>query len=277
MPEISIIVPVYNAERYLTKCVKSILNQTFTDFELILIDDGSSDASPLLCDEFEKYDARVKSIHQKNCGVSAARNKGIDIACGKYIMFCDSDDYVESEWCQMMRDMAVRYPDSCVVHNAWLVNGRGDKKKIANKNFQKQIEKVRYYDLYYMSLSGSVWNRIFDLSKIKRNDIRFDENCSLGEDVVFDVNYCVLCKDIIFVTIPLYNYLENLESATHKYRWNLLELILPTFYCRVELMDRHEIGRFCDTYLYVFNNLLNNVFDKRNKMSFLKKCTSTIK
>ena len=97
MPEISIIVPVYNTEKYLHRCIDSILAQTFTDFELILVDDGSPDNCPQICDEYAEKDCRVKVIHQENGGLSAARNAGIDIATGTFIFFCDSDDYIKED------------------------------------------------------------------------------------------------------------------------------------------------------------------------------------
>lgn len=106
MPEISVIVPVYNVGKFLARCVESILDQTFTDFELILVDDGSTDNSLVLCDHFAERDSRVKVIHQKNAGVSAARNAGLDIMSGNYIMFVDSDDAVHPEILRILYDIS---------------------------------------------------------------------------------------------------------------------------------------------------------------------------
>ena len=97
MCEISIIVPVYNVEKYLEKCIKSILNQTFTDFELILVNDGSTDKSGVICDNYKNIDDRIIVIHKKNEGLSSARNSGLDIAKGRYIGFVDSDDYINND------------------------------------------------------------------------------------------------------------------------------------------------------------------------------------
>ena len=97
-PKLSIIVPVYNVEQYLDKCIKSILNQTFKDFELILVDDGSIDNSGEICDEYAKKDSRVKVIHKKNGGLAAARNTGLIIARGDYVGFVDSDDWIEPRY-----------------------------------------------------------------------------------------------------------------------------------------------------------------------------------
>lgn len=109
MPAISIIVPVYNAEKYLNRCVKSIINQTFSDFELILVDDGSPDNSGILCDEWSKKDARIKVIHQKNAGAGAARNAGIKNATGRYIGFVDSDNWIELNMYQTLYDAITKY------------------------------------------------------------------------------------------------------------------------------------------------------------------------
>ena len=101
-PAISIIVPVYNAEKYLRRCIDSILSQSFTDFELILIDDGSTDLSPQICDEYASRDNRIKLIYKKNAGVSAARNDGLDIAQGEFITFVDSDDWVDERYLECL-------------------------------------------------------------------------------------------------------------------------------------------------------------------------------
>lgn len=96
-PEISIIVPIYNVEKYLPKCIESILSQTFTNFELILVNDGSKDRSGIICDEYASKDNRIKVIHKENGGVSSARNSGVDLASGKYIGFVDPDDYIKKD------------------------------------------------------------------------------------------------------------------------------------------------------------------------------------
>lgn len=102
MKSVSIIVPVYQVESRLRRCIESILAQTFTDFELILVDDGSPDRCPLICDEYAKNDERIRVIHKKNGGLSSARNAGMEAAQGKYFLFCDSDDYVSPHWCETL-------------------------------------------------------------------------------------------------------------------------------------------------------------------------------
>ena len=109
MSEISIIVPVYNVDQYLENCIESILNQTFKDYELILIDDGSTDKSGEICDKYEKKDNRIKVIHKYNGGLSSARNAGLDLACGKYIGFVDSDDSIHPEMYEILYDLQQIY------------------------------------------------------------------------------------------------------------------------------------------------------------------------
>lgn len=109
MPEISIIVPIYKTEKYLNRCVNSLINQTFKNFELILVDDGSPDACPVLCDKWGKRDTRIKVIHKKNGGLSSARNAGLNIAQGKYIGFVDSDDWIEPDMYELLYNAAEKY------------------------------------------------------------------------------------------------------------------------------------------------------------------------
>lgn len=120
-PRISVIVPVYNAEKYLTQCVESILRQDFTDFELLLINDGSKDKSGLICDEYAQKDQRVKVFHKENSGVSSTRNLGIDKAQGEYIAFIDSDDYVDSNYLSILTNVTA---DLIVTGYKKLGNGR---------------------------------------------------------------------------------------------------------------------------------------------------------
>ena len=107
MPKISVIVPVYKAEKFLSACIESILNQTYHDFEVILVDDGSPDSSGQICEEYAKKDSRIKVIHQKNAGVAASRNVGLDIAVGEYITFVDSDDYIQFQMYEKMLKCAL--------------------------------------------------------------------------------------------------------------------------------------------------------------------------
>jgi len=117
MPEISVIVPVYNVEKYLSRCIDSILNQTFSDFELILVDDGSTDNCGAICDEYAQKDSRIRVIHQENQGVSSARNHGVEAAMGEYVTFVDSDDWLDSVFLERMYQAMIRYDADMSVSN----------------------------------------------------------------------------------------------------------------------------------------------------------------
>ena len=127
--EISVIVPVYGVEKYLPACIESILSQTFTDFELILVDDGSPDDCPRLCDEAAKRDARIRVIHQANAGLSAARNAGIEIARGQWLSFVDSDDFVAPTFLQALYEAAQKAEADCSLCSIQMTDVRGGKPK----------------------------------------------------------------------------------------------------------------------------------------------------
>ena len=132
--KLSIIVPVYQAGKYLEKCIKSILDQTFTDFELILVDDGSNDGSEKICDDYAKKDARIKVIHQKNQGVSSARNAGMNCAEGDYIAFVDADDWIETDMFEQCMDAMEQHKVDIIYHGMTKGIWKADKKVSLQKN-----------------------------------------------------------------------------------------------------------------------------------------------
>lgn len=131
---ISVIVPIYNVEKYLTKCIESIINQTYENLEIILVDDGSPDNCPIICDEYAKRDSRVKVIHKKNGGLSDARNAGLDIATGEYIMFIDSDDFVEIDMMESMMNNMIDNNVDLVVCNIKYIYDNSEKVKYNQKD-----------------------------------------------------------------------------------------------------------------------------------------------
>lgn len=262
MPEVTIIVPFYNSELFLERCIESILKQSFHDFELILVDDGSTDNGKVYADNYARKDLRVKVIHQKNQGVSAARNAGIRCAVGRYIMFCDSDDYVDYQWCEQLVKLARRYPDSLCVC----------KMKNEKHNYNMKVQKVNYFELYKMGISAYCWNKIYFLEKIRNKQCFFDETITISEDVKFNVNYIKnCCKDIRVLDMPLYYYKQNEYSTMKKYYEDFFEKNLLPFRMRVPLIQEDQMQEYCDIWLYRFIKLFDNVFDKRNKMLFIQK------
>lgn len=277
MPEISIIVPVYNVEKYLEQCIDSILAQTFEDFELILVDDGSPDKCPEICDEYAQKDDRVKVIHKENGGVSSARNAGMKLACGEYILFCDSDDYVSPLWCELMLNAARSHPLSLVSCNLRKTD-QDERVKFAGGDSSEIVSEISYFDLYKRGLSAYVPNKMYRTELLKKSGLVFDEKCFFAEDVGFNVEYFKQCESIILLEDELYAYVQNPESVMHRYNANRLGLHLPIFNVRLPIISPNELSEYCDLWVYYFTELFNNVFDKRNsQMNYFQKLSYNAK
>lgn len=268
-PEVSIIVPIYNVEKYLSKCIESILHQTMTSFELILVDDGSPDKCGEICDAYAEKDSKIVVVHKMNGGLSSARNAGIKVAKGRYILFCDSDDFVSPYWIEKMFTSAEKHPEACVVCDIKKVS---EACNVESEDIpRKSGRAVSYFELYKMGLSGYSVNKIYNADVIRKNQIFFDEQCHFAEDVEFCVKYIQCCNSIILIDEKLYYYLQRETSILGKYYPNWFELHLHTFYCRLPLMDEQEKQEYCDLWVYSFHEMFKNVFDSRNTWPFFKK------
>ena len=211
---ISIIVPVYNVEKYICKCIDSILNQTFTDFELIRIDDGSTDKSGKICDEYKKKDSRIKVIHKKNEGLSSARNIGLDIAQGKYIGFVDSDDYIDENMYEVLyKDIRNNNSDISMCEYDFIY----DNNQIEEFNDEKYIINYSNYEalsLFYTSkymFFVVAWNKLYKKEIFK--DIRYpvgkiNEDGFIAHKIIFN------CKKITYNSEKLYHYYQSNNSIT---------------------------------------------------------------
>ncbi len=276
MPEISIIVPVYNSEKYIEKCLKSILSQTFFNIEIIVINDGSTDNTYQVCSKVANSDSRIKLIDRSNSGVSASRNYGLRIAKGKYIMFCDSDDYVDPKWCELMWNKITKHNNSYVVCGSITYNLDTENKQYLLLDKDKEcsiLEIDNYYHIFNIGTSGSLWNKIFDLSIIKENSIKFNEELSFAEDVLFNSEYIKYCNNIIFINLPLYIYCVRNDdnSLSRKYYKNYFEMVKITYECRKQLISKKFFQEYCSMFFYNFNNALKMTFNKNNKSSIFNK------
>ena len=205
-PAISIIIPVYNAEKYLRRCIESVLSQSFTDFELILVDDGSKDSSPQICDEYVSQDTRVRVIHKANGGVSAARNDGLDIAKGEYITFIDSDDWVEREYIQSLYD---KRSLDFVIGN-FINEPSGKKRKINECTFIG--DKLKDYIKNTYLSNGYPWGKLFKNKIINNNAIRF-KKIKVYEDLLFCLEYVRHCSSICCMSKAHYHYFNPIEKS----------------------------------------------------------------
>lgn len=200
--KISVIIPVYNAQEYLDVCIPSVLEQSYTDFELLLINDGSTDSSGEICDNFAVKDARVKVFHKENGGVSSARNIGLKNATGEWITFVDSDDFISENYFQPT--LKFKAQDYIVLNSNQL---RDNKKSIFRSYESKVLELKDFLSNYRLFTDfASPWGRFFKKSIIHQNEITFDERLNNGEDVLFNLEYIFHCKTVALSNLTSYNY-----------------------------------------------------------------------
>ncbi|MDY4231555.1 MAG: glycosyltransferase family 2 protein [Candidatus Faecousia sp.] len=270
MKPVSIIVPVYKVEPYLRRCVDSILDQTFTDFELILVDDGSPDNCPAICDEYAKNDERIRVIHKKNGGVSSARNVGMKIAQGKYFLFCDSDDYVSPYWCEALYKQIEKSPDAWVYCDLVRVEDTDLQSHLDME--EKQIaQNVSYYQTYLMGLSAYTPNKIYSATKIRDHAMSFCESEPVFEDVDFNLKYLAYCDGCVYIPLKLYAYVQHSDSIMHSYNPDWFAMHLLPFYGRIPFIGEENVSEYCDIWLYHFLRLFPVAFDKRNPAPWFKK------
>lgn len=215
-PIISVIVPVYNTEKYLVRCIESILSQKFSNFELLLIDDGSQDSSGRICDQYAKIDIRIKVYHKKNGGVSSARNTGLRFAHGYWVAFCDSDDCVSSDW---LLEFSKNLDCDLIVQGFHKrIIGSEAYNSIAFTS-DKYYKKERFGDFLYQLDSidnvGYLWCRLFNLQIIKDNNIWFNEKYVIWEDLNFIFQYMLFITSCRIQKAVCYYYTE--PSYINKY------------------------------------------------------------
>ena len=216
MPKVSIIVPVYKAEAYLHRCVDSLLAQTFTDFELLLIDDGSPDRSGEICDEYAKNDSRIRVIHKENGGVSSARQRGLDESIGEYTIHADPDDWVEPD---MLEELYIKAKedDADIVICDFFQNNGSYQEYIKQKPIEISRKEV-LCELLFQQLHGSCWNKFVRRVCYSRYRICFPHGMCCWEDLY--VNVCLLTNDVKISYLPkaFYHYdcAENQNSLVRK-------------------------------------------------------------
>lgn len=220
---ISIIIPVYNTEKYLRRCLDSIVAQTYKDFEVILVDDGSTDGSGKICDEYVAKDNRFKTIHKDNGGVSSARNFGLKNAKGEWIYFCDSDDKLANKnSLQLLYNLTNKEAELVVCGNNDVDdNGKDITSRSVIKQYIRVFKKEKYLKLFFHENSpiggqGYLWNKLFKRDIIEKHKLRFASNIYFAEDVLFVLNYCC-CKEVMLVnfdnTSKVYDYYHRSNSA----------------------------------------------------------------
>ena len=214
-PLVSIIVPVYNAEKTIDRCVSSILNQSYKDFELLLMNDGSTDRSGSLCDAYEERDSRVHVLHKENTGVSDTRNQGIAMARGEYLQFADSDDWLAPDAVAGFVRAATEHQCDMVIADFYRVIGervaqKGDIEKdgVMDRTEYAVNMMQRPADFYY----GVLWNKFYKRSIIEKHQIRMDSSVSWCEDFMFNMEYVRHARTIYAMKVPVYYYVKTKGS-----------------------------------------------------------------
>ncbi|WP_353334002.1 glycosyltransferase family 2 protein [Bacteroides sedimenti] len=222
-PVISVIVPVYNIRKFLPKCIESILRQTYSDFELLLINDGSTDESGAICDKYALYDNRITVIHKKNSGVSEARNSGIKNSKGKFVCFIDGDDYIEND---MLEELFLQYnSNNChlTVCGFQCEDEKGNLLYKTNSSntysFDTDSAICSLFDDSIYRYQGYVWNKLFSMEIINKFQLNFNSKIHFNEDRLFCFEYILHCKSVSYSTNIKYHhifYSSNTMSSINR-------------------------------------------------------------
>lgn len=284
-PTITIIVPIFNAEKTLVKCLDSISSQTYTDYELILVDDGSTDNSLIICENYKENNKRTKVIHQDNGGVSSARNLGLKYADSDWITFVDPDDFAHPNY---LKDLFGGVDDKCemVIQGFNYVNNKG--KVIGHKLFKSikydMSSQWRLFNDFHLYRVGVPFAKLYKSSILEKADIKFDSNVSYGEDLLFmlkymqNINYVtVLEKANYYYRYGNINSLSRIEHSSEKLFYLFRNTVI---YCDINKMRWHyenDNGFICHNAIFLhraFSALYKRQLRKcrKERISFLRNC-----
>ena len=281
VPKISIIVPVYNVEKYLKKCLDSIINQTLADIEIIIVNDESPDNSYKIINLYESMDKRIKVVNRKNGGLSMARNSGLSVATGEYIGFVDSDDWIELEMFEKMYDPASKYSADIVICDYNMVFDKYIEKSILG--IETDVIDIdvlgikQYFDKYQFIYKhgDQAWNKIYKREFVRKFGIVFEKNSEIfSEDKLFNL-YCLLnVKRICTLDSSFYNYLQREGSLMYEGKPNhtkRLMTLLDRFYRKAQFYNKHKDIEtiFPELILQLIGNTVFNKF-KIEKLGLLK-------
>ena len=253
--KISVIVPVYKVEKYLDRCLTSIVNQTYRDLEIILVDDGSPDSCPQLCEDWAEKDGRIKVIHKQNEGLGMARNSGMAVATGEYISFVDSDDFIDTDaYARVISKIKTDDPDVCYF-SLNILKRDGSVVPVYNPYPQRvEYEKIKselipscfgnsLRKTFASYILGASWLGVYRRALITAHGIIFkSERQYLCEDYIFSLEVCLHARRASFIDMPLYYYCENQSSLTHSYRKDRLEKSEILYKYMVTFIQENKLG-----------------------------------
>ncbi len=276
----SVIIPVYNSEKSLDRCLQSVLNQSFEDYEVVIVDDGSSDGSSAICRRYAEADARIRYIRQENGGVSSARNHGIQEAEGEFLVFLDSDDCYWPAYLETFSRMITENPDCdhfwcgyCTLSNDPEVNGTVT--KLPGSDTVIFADRRQIMSLHEAILVASPCNKAFRAAIVKEHQIRMPLGLSLGEDLLFNLDYLEHAGNtkIVIYNDALYDYYcFSSDSLNHKYRKDLYSIsseLLRGFSSHIQNwdLDEQELAKFYSEEYHILIRVMRNSFDPRNEQS----------
>ncbi|MDR0312079.1 MAG: glycosyltransferase [Treponema sp.] len=250
----SIIIPVYNDNKNLPRCLDSVLSQTSSDFELLLIDDGSTDNCPAICDEYAKKDSRIRVCHKENEGISRTRQYGLNNASGDYIYFVDSDDWIEPNFIDDFINYLKNEKADLILMDFFKETVAGNKRTISQKPSALDTETITHLVLERKLLS-CLWNVAINRSFYTKNDIRFIEGINYGEDTLFILELLLNNPKVAYLAKAYYHHTYNHNSFTRKDK-------------KQRFIER---VRFLDKIVFLLNKYNKNVLEKHNFFPFIDK------
>lgn len=256
----SVIIPVYNAEKTLNRCLDSIINQSFKDYEIILVNDGSADNSESICLEYEKKYENIKYEYKKNGGASSARNKGLELANGHFILFVDCDDYVDCNFFFSLEQHCIKN-GLAVFTYTWIKSSCQQKRDISEKKNDDFFIKSKY--LILSRTINSPCSKIFDRAVIENNNLRFDEKMPVAEDFIFCLKYLMLSDKIEIYNDSVYFYdVTNEKSLVHKRKKGLIDIYPYVFNTAFKIIENSEFSESKKSEIY-------RIVDKLHADSFI--------
>lgn len=256
MAKVSIVVPVYKVEKYIDNCIESLASQSLKDIEIILVDDGSPDKCGEICDQYAAKDNRIKVLHKKNAGVSAARNDGLLQASGEYVLFCDSDDWMEEDACEKLYCAAKNNNADIAIGDVFMAYDSGERKAVRfyENEFcieqRDRIDEMICADIYRTYCTnppkegvafgyGGPWNKLVRRELILDNGINFDLRVKgVFDDILYTAHILFHAKKICYIHENVYNYRIIASSITHSYKPNVVEINDAIFSCWNEFFEK---------------------------------------
>ena len=278
--QVSIIVPVYNAEKFIENCAASILGQTFKNLELIFVDDGSKDNSLKICQKICQTDNRIVVLHQENGGTSSAKNAGIEVAKGDYIAFCDADDTLDVEFIEnLYQGVALYGADACVGNVAFTRTCNSEivsRRTVEMTAGLYELKKFMAFYPQYMpnAVIGAPWNKLYKHSIITENALRFNTKIRNNEDTHFNFEFLAKCKNIYVSDAPYYNYMDRVEvsSASKGFIPNIFDIYVMTYNKAIEFLKEtntyNENISFQNRYFIgLVIGAINGIVNGKNELS----------